>query len=316
MIVNKSLKGLEKVSKALAFSLFFIMLSSVIAGATPPLPCAFYGKAEINGRDMPAGSVITAKIDGVVKGTITLDSSGKYGGETFNEGKLYTNGNDGDTLEFFAKTPEMTNEIKASETAEYEQGGEIELDLTFNGEEIKGTPSSGSESPGSGGSESPETGGEEEETPDDGKEHIASQSKQNDIDDDFQDSGTAEVSLSMGDSVTFTFKGETKEVKLKSFSDFAVLLTVSGSDVIIDLGETRSMDLDGDGVDDISVTLESIEGSKANLVFEKLAQPFALGSIEGVTGMMTGAPGLYAGVIIVIVLVIIAGFMLKRRGSI
>jgi len=73
------------------FALPAVLVFIVLAGAAyaqPAVPCAFYGSASINGRPVPAGSVITAQIDGISRGSIVISEDGTYGGALLDDGKL------------------------------------------------------------------------------------------------------------------------------------------------------------------------------------------------------------------------------------
>ena len=63
----------------IAVSLIIMLLLSGPALADIVLPTSLYGTIEIDGSDAPVGTVITAKISGVEKGSYTTLESGKYG---------------------------------------------------------------------------------------------------------------------------------------------------------------------------------------------------------------------------------------------
>lgn len=62
-----------------------------------PVPATYYGNVTIDGEPAPAGTTITAEIDGEVRGSITIDSAGQYGGPTVNDERLVVNGTQADS---------------------------------------------------------------------------------------------------------------------------------------------------------------------------------------------------------------------------
>lgn len=95
---------------------------------TPPplLPEEFYGTATLDSAALAAGSVITAKIDSEVVGTINVTTAGKYGDPgTFSERLLVTYSAEGAMITFWL------GDIPASQSVFYEPGQTIDLPLTF-----------------------------------------------------------------------------------------------------------------------------------------------------------------------------------------
>src|SRR3989338_8446921 len=113
------------------------MLAYAQTSDAPALPSYFYGKAAYNGKNVPVGAVITAKIDNEKRGSIKVDAAGFYGSETSDK-KLGVTGSRsslGKNIEFYVKIPKL-QEIKATQTSKWQVGTETKLDLTFNGQEI------------------------------------------------------------------------------------------------------------------------------------------------------------------------------------
>ena len=81
-------------------------------------------------------------------------------------------------------------------------------------------------------------------------------------------------------------------------------------------GETKSVDLDGDGIYDISITLDDIENGIATLKLIKLKSE--LKSEGGVSGMITTGINMDTATVAVaaVVVLVLAGgiFAIKRRG--
>ncbi len=95
---------------------------------TPPplLPEEFYGTATLDSAAVAAGSVITAKIDSEVVGTINVTTAGKYGDPgTFSERLLVMYSAEGAMITFWL------GDIPASQSVFYEPGQTIDLPLTF-----------------------------------------------------------------------------------------------------------------------------------------------------------------------------------------
>lgn len=95
-------------------------------------PAAYYGEATINGQPLPANTTIVAKVDGEIRGSITLEEAGQYGGAGGFEEKLTVSGEESDTgatVRFFV------GGVQATETVEWESGDLQELNLTFTDEE-------------------------------------------------------------------------------------------------------------------------------------------------------------------------------------
>ncbi len=49
-----------------------IAVCGLVSAASPQLPCEFYGTATIGGSPVPAGTVITAYVNGTPQGRITV----------------------------------------------------------------------------------------------------------------------------------------------------------------------------------------------------------------------------------------------------
>jgi len=78
--------------------------------------------------------------------------------------------------------------------------------------------------------------------------------------------------LKVGDTVTFTINGESHSGTILSLSSTYVIIEFSSTPqrVTVNFGETKQVDLDGDGIFDISVFLEKVEFGKAFLTFSKI----------------------------------------------
>jgi hypothetical protein len=114
-----------------------LLLSVGMAGATagstdtadqPQPPMALYGQATIDGDPLPAGTTIVAEIDGEVRGSITIEEAGRYGGSRVFEKKLSVSGtsdDEGRTVRFYA------DGIQANETVPWSSASLTQLNLSF-----------------------------------------------------------------------------------------------------------------------------------------------------------------------------------------
>lgn len=129
-----------------------------LAQQPPQLPHVFYGTAEMQDGQVPAGETITAHANGNTVGSITLETPGKYGGSGAYDEKLLVQGDslsNGDEITFRVGA----TELEANETVTYESGKVEELPLTFpfslndlepESEEDSGNTDSGSTGGGGG----------------------------------------------------------------------------------------------------------------------------------------------------------------------
>lgn len=307
-----------------------LTISLVASGAyagVPVMPSGFYGSATMNGNPLPSGSAVKATIDGLVKGTINTIEDGVYGYMTMAEGsKLYVSpGDNGDIVVFYAQAPGMTNWLEASERGTFSSGDDlIELDLTFTGEEVyqTQTPPGGDTAGGtSGGTAGGTTGGTQDEEPPEETEETGDTEPAPfteggvilNIDDDFDDEGKASVEAGKDDMIEIDVKGEKLMIKVKSLSDFAVLLTIGDGDVMIGEGETKGIDFDGDGKDDVSITLDNVFGNKAEFSFERFAEPTIMETFgESFTGMIAMGQVGFAAIMIIIIIIVALGVLVMR----
>jgi hypothetical protein len=277
------------------------------------MPSIFYGSLTINGRPVPVGSVVTAKINDLTKGSFTVVTEG------YCEQINVADGNPEDIITFYVQTPAMANQIQASETAVWISGKIDRLDLTFTGEEIAKTETTGNT--GSAGGNTGNTGAQTNQ----GAQNTEVQNNEQiqgtvyNIDENFKTSNNVTLKISKNDEIVFTFENEQHSIKVKSMSDFAVLLTISSDpfDVIIGAKETKNVDLNGDSSDDISIKLNSIKENKADITITKLKKESpktvaASTGINGVTGMAISTEAALGFAVLVIVVIAIAGLYLYR----
>ncbi|QSZ67004.1 hypothetical protein RJ40_05600 [Methanofollis aquaemaris] len=95
--------------------------------AFPLLPMEFSGTVTIDGKSAPAGTVVTAMINGHACGSAALGEAGIYGGDAVFDSRLNVSGEEGEagkTITF------SVGGTKAQETAVYVPGTAAALDLT------------------------------------------------------------------------------------------------------------------------------------------------------------------------------------------
>jgi hypothetical protein len=84
------------------------------------------------------------------------------------------------------------------------------------------------------------------------------------------------------DNITFSLNSETHTIKLMSLGADYVFLWISSETVpvTVKIGETKEVDVNKDGTNDISILLNKVELGKAYITFNKLAQPGAQAPAE------------------------------------
>jgi len=103
-----------------------------------------------------------------------------------------------------------------------------------------------------------------------------------------------EQAMIVGDTITFKLDGTDHSIKLTSLGATYAFLQISSDPILvtINVGETKLIDVDRDGTNDISIKLDRVEAGKAYFTFTKLA---AVPPITGVTTAPTveqpAAPG-------------------------
>jgi len=103
--------------------------------------------------------------------------------------------------------------------------------------------------------------------------------EEEEIDVDYNLGGSAEsavtVSKKQGQSVSFSLDGKTAHtVKFKEIKSGAVTLVIESDpiEVTLAVGETKQVDVDGNGFEDLEVTLQSIVSETARIVMKKLVE--------------------------------------------
>ena len=111
-----------------------IAVCGVVSAASPQLPCEFYGAASVQGTPAGVGTVITAYVNGIPQGRITVTETGMFGGTgTFDERLIVMAGEN----DFADGVPTITfriNEQNADQTAPYQPGASTQLNLSVGGQ--------------------------------------------------------------------------------------------------------------------------------------------------------------------------------------
>jgi hypothetical protein len=125
------------------FACLLIVPNIVLADKS--LPMSFYGRAELNGNSLPAGSIVQVFAAGILAGQSTVDDNGYYGKDNPDQPGLSIASYTGNELVFkYIEGGESyagATVVKYSEI--FEAGKTIELDLPFiNIADISVTPNS------------------------------------------------------------------------------------------------------------------------------------------------------------------------------
>jgi hypothetical protein len=119
--------------KIILLSFFFIAPSLALAGAS--LPMSFYGRAELDGVALPAGSKVQVFANGVLEGEALVDSNGYYGESELFKTKLVVAEYSGNAL-IFKYILNGAGATAAGNTAvifegNFEAGKTVSFDLPF-----------------------------------------------------------------------------------------------------------------------------------------------------------------------------------------
>jgi PGF-pre-PGF domain-containing protein len=106
-----------------------------IAGAAQPFPHMFYGNLSVDGSPADAGTVVSARAGGEIRGEMTTEQAGAYGGPGTYNRTLVVEGNSGEQIRFFIDgvfTGETTQFVEGASTAT-----NLSLTLPGTGEPIQ-----------------------------------------------------------------------------------------------------------------------------------------------------------------------------------
>jgi hypothetical protein len=125
-----------KVFRLICILALTLVIAVVVAQpvlAFPPLPSSFYGTVKLNGANVPLGTLVSARINGVQYASTTVLI---YQGNTVYSLDIpgedtdvpgIQGGSEGDTIVFFIGS------IQASQTAIWHSGTNVNLNLTGSG---------------------------------------------------------------------------------------------------------------------------------------------------------------------------------------
>jgi hypothetical protein len=314
------MKGIRVVAGTFSLLTIMIILSAGAMAEGLVQPCAFIGDVSVNGEPAPVGTVIIAFVNSMNSGSVTIVYEGEYGRNFWDDENdlilVSHDGSDGDIVTFYIQTPAMSSPAKAVETGVWEGGTVKEVNLTAT---YTPSPPSGGETPPSGGSGgNGGNGGEENETMPGQNETEPEQGLPEPnvtlIDLDASENQTVEMVKAQLGNIKLT--GNFYSFRVKSLSDFGVLLTFGDSDVIVNLQESKDVDLTGDYVTDVNISLDSVEDNVAQMTFARLEKnPLGAGT-EGISGFLVANP--IMGSVMIMVLVVLFGgayYIYRRRSS-
>jgi hypothetical protein len=117
----------------LLLSIWMFFIETTPVSAVPPLPSSFYGTVRSNGANVPAGTQVTALINGVLYAMSpyllynneTVYSLNVPGDDPQTQG-IIEGGKSGDTVVFFVAG------IQTDQTGLWQSGTNINLDLTVS----------------------------------------------------------------------------------------------------------------------------------------------------------------------------------------
>jgi len=97
-------------------------------------PARYYGTVTVDGEPAPAGTTIEAEVDGEVRGSITVETAGSYGGPNADDEQLTLTGapaSENTTITFYV-TPPDGDRLAAGQTDTWEPATRSELALTVD----------------------------------------------------------------------------------------------------------------------------------------------------------------------------------------
>jgi len=129
--------------------------------------------------------------------------------------------------------------------------------------------------------------------------------------------------LAEGGKVSFIVKGQKHSIMAKEIGTDSAILILESTPIEVSLtpSDIKDFDLDGDGTNDVSVTLNGIFKNKADISVTESSTPAtpspetAPGApgAKGAAAIPTGTTGVVIAIIVIVIIVLIAFFALKRR---
>jgi hypothetical protein len=101
------------------------------------------------------------------------------------------------------------------------------------------------------------------------------------------------VTSGKGDTITFYVKGSQHKIEITDISQSSVDLTISSkiTRLTLNSGETKEVDVDGDGTKDIRISLEKISSKKAYLTVDTIKQTVIVQAICNNNGICEAGEG-------------------------
>lgn len=228
---------------------YSLTLNEKCGESVPTSPQIFQGYALYGGSSQGSQSV-TATLDGV-------DFSATTNSDGFYSVGVSRCGNSTSTSISFTVCSRS-----ASETASFSSSTSVPTNLNLTISSACPTTSTTTTTGGGGSTSSGGGGGGVAET-----SIVSLDSKP-----DFATSGTV-LNQTQGNQATFKIDGTSYTAELKTLASDSATITVGAKTSTLKVGETALFDVDGDGSNDISITLESIIGGSAELRYKLLARP-------------------------------------------
>ncbi len=129
--------SIKKSIKTLVIASALLVLPLAVFAQVPQLPHVFYGDITINDSQAPVGTVVIAKVNGVEKGRVTTEVTGKYGAPGAYDQKLLVQGDitGGVQITF------SVSGVNRTPTVSFESGKVEQLNLAFTISQVEVTPS-------------------------------------------------------------------------------------------------------------------------------------------------------------------------------
>jgi len=128
----------SRIVRTLIVPFCIILLITIHVAAVPPLPAEFYGSVSIDGKPAPVGTMITAQINGVEKGSIRTLADGFYGGPGLFDTRLKVNVSEEEYRPGELKIVFMINGFQATQNTDFEPGSSKQMDLTSGSAGVAG----------------------------------------------------------------------------------------------------------------------------------------------------------------------------------
>ena len=155
--------GLSRLSPFAVAAVLAVLCAVAVLGAvgtagavqddgSPTEPAVYYGNVTIDGEPAPAGTTITAMIDGEEHGSITVEEAGQYGGTGFYDGALVVSAasaQQGAPVTFLVDGTEATTDPESVTWEPAAEQQRVDLSIETDAGDGSGDDSDGGDSGGS-----------------------------------------------------------------------------------------------------------------------------------------------------------------------